>query len=44
MARAGHGSPVSDDHPRNHALLRRHKGWRVSPAYDGNLPQYPQFP
>jgi serine/threonine-protein kinase HipA len=24
----------NDDHPRNHALLRRHKGWRLSPAYD----------
>jgi serine/threonine-protein kinase HipA len=24
----------TDDHPRNHALLRRHKGWRLSPAYD----------
>ena len=24
----------SDDHPRNHALLRRQKGWRLSPAYD----------
>ena len=23
-----------DDHPRNHALLRRQKGWRLSPAYD----------
>ena len=23
----------NDDHPRNHALLRR-KGWRLSPAYD----------
>ena len=23
-----------DDHPRNHALLRRPKGWRLSPAYD----------
>ncbi len=22
------------DHPRNHALLRRHQGWRLSPAYD----------
>ncbi|MEX0827856.1 MAG: HipA domain-containing protein, partial [Haliea sp.] len=21
-------------HPRNHALLRRQKGWRLSPAYD----------
>ena len=24
----------NDDHPRNHALLRREKGWRLSPAYD----------
>jgi serine/threonine-protein kinase HipA len=24
----------NDDHPRNHALLRRHSGWRLSPAYD----------
>lgn len=24
----------NDDHPRNHALLRRHTGWRLSPAYD----------
>ena len=24
----------NDDHPRNHALLRRHRGWRLSPAYD----------
>lgn len=24
----------NDDHPRNHALLRRHKGWRLSLAYD----------
>ena len=24
----------TDDHPRNHALLRRPKGWRLSPAYD----------
>jgi serine/threonine-protein kinase HipA len=24
----------NDDHPRNHALLRRHGGWRLSPAYD----------
>ncbi|MDP3036498.1 MAG: HipA domain-containing protein, partial [Rhodocyclaceae bacterium] len=23
-----------DDHPRNHALLRRPKGWHLSPAYD----------
>ena len=23
-----------DDHPRNHALLRRQKGWRLSPASD----------
>lgn len=23
-----------DDHPRNHALLRTHAGWRLSPAYD----------
>ena len=22
------------DHPRNHALLCRQKGWRLSPAYD----------
>ncbi|MES2832054.1 MAG: HipA domain-containing protein [Pseudomonadota bacterium] len=24
----------NDDHPRNHAVLRRPKGWRLSPAYD----------
>ena len=24
----------NDDHPRNHGLLRRYKGWRLSPAYD----------
>jgi serine/threonine-protein kinase HipA len=24
----------NDDHPRNHALLRRQKGWRLLPAYD----------
>lgn len=24
----------NDDHPRNRPLLRRHKGWRLSPAYD----------
>ena len=24
----------NDDHPRNHALLRGRKGWRLSPAYD----------
>jgi serine/threonine-protein kinase HipA len=24
----------NDDHPRNHALVRRDKGWRLSPAYD----------
>jgi serine/threonine-protein kinase HipA len=24
----------NDDHPRNHALLRRQKSWRLSPAYD----------
>jgi serine/threonine-protein kinase HipA len=24
----------NDDHPRNHALLRQPKGWRLSPAYD----------
>ena len=24
----------NDDHPRNHALLRRPHGWRLSPAYD----------
>ena len=23
-----------DDHPRNHALLARNDGWRLSPAYD----------
>jgi serine/threonine-protein kinase HipA len=25
----------NDDHPRNHALLRRQKGWRLSPAVNG---------
>jgi serine/threonine-protein kinase HipA len=24
----------NDDRPRNHAPLRRQKGWRLSPAYD----------
>ena len=24
----------NDDHPRNHALLRRPKGWHLAPAYD----------
>lgn len=24
----------NNDHPRNHALLRRQKGWRLSPGYD----------
>lgn len=24
----------NDDHPRNHAMLRRQRGWRLSPAYD----------
>ena len=24
----------NDDHPRNHALLHRQAGWRLSPAYD----------
>lgn len=24
----------NDDHPRNHAMLRRQKGWRLSPTYD----------
>ena len=24
----------TDDHPRNHALLARGRGWRLSPAYD----------
>jgi serine/threonine-protein kinase HipA len=24
----------NDDHPRNHTLLRRPKGWHLSPAYD----------
>lgn len=24
----------NDDHPRNHALLNRRGGWRLSPAYD----------
>ncbi|MGJ7542477.1 HipA domain-containing protein [Variovorax sp. LT1R16] len=24
----------NDEHPRNHALLRTQKGWRLSPAYD----------
>lgn len=28
------GVTNNDDHPRNHALLRRQKGWRLSPAYD----------
>ena len=23
-----------DDHPRNHAILAREHGWRLSPAYD----------
>jgi serine/threonine-protein kinase HipA len=23
-----------DDHPRNHALLAKNRGWRLSPAYD----------
>lgn len=23
-----------DDHPRNHAVLAKDKGWRLSPAYD----------
>ncbi len=23
-----------DDHPRNHAILAREAGWRLSPAYD----------
>ena len=23
-----------DDHPRNHAMLHRQQGWRLSPAYD----------
>jgi serine/threonine-protein kinase HipA len=23
-----------DDHPRNHAILAREEGWRLSPAYD----------
>lgn len=23
-----------DDHPRNHAILAREKGWNLSPAYD----------
>jgi serine/threonine-protein kinase HipA len=23
-----------DDHPRNHALLAKNEGWRLSPAYD----------
>jgi len=23
-----------DDHPRNHAILAKEKGWRLSPAYD----------
>jgi serine/threonine-protein kinase HipA len=23
-----------DDHPRNHAMLAKEKGWRLSPAYD----------
>ena len=25
---------IADFGPRNHALLRRHQGWRLSPAYD----------
>jgi serine/threonine-protein kinase HipA len=24
----------NDDHPRNHALIHRERGWRLSPAYD----------
>src|ERR1019366_5932993 len=24
----------NDDHPRNHALLRGERGWRLSPTYD----------
>ena len=24
----------SDDHPRNHAIIARHRDWRLSPAYD----------
>lgn len=24
----------NDDHPRNHAVLRSERGWRLSPAYD----------
>lgn len=28
------GVTNNDDHPRNHAVLRRPKGWRLSPAYD----------
>ena len=24
----------NDDHPRNHAVLNREQGWRLSPAYD----------
>ncbi len=24
----------TDDHPRNHALIADHRGWRLSPAYD----------
>jgi serine/threonine-protein kinase HipA len=24
----------NDDHPRNHAMLHREQGWRLSPAYD----------
>jgi serine/threonine-protein kinase HipA len=24
----------NDDHPRNHAMLQTHEGWRLSPAYD----------
>ena len=23
-----------DDHPRNHAILAKDRGWRLSPAYD----------
>jgi serine/threonine-protein kinase HipA len=25
-----------DDHPRNHAILAKNRGWRLSPAYDLN--------
>jgi len=24
----------NDDHPRNHAVLRSGRGWRLTPAYD----------